>query len=243
MTPRQAQVALLSFAILAAGVAFNALVLQRKATGTAEATADKSPARTSTERGRKGAETSPAGRNHLRTSEIAPLRIARFAPDRAKIDAMPEPAEEEADSTTISAIQRELKQRNYGPLPVDGLLRPATRAAIMAFEFDRGLPLTGEASAQTLKQILLGAPASGNASGAGKVRSMHAEEIIRNAQKSLVALGYQSGAVDGRLGEDTIKAIRDFEMDKGLVPKGRVSAELVSRLSEAAAQPKAPAGR
>ena len=160
------------------------------------------------------------------------------SPDSAKIDTMPEAAEDEADSTTISAIQRELKQRNYGPLPVDGLLRPATRAAIMAFEYDRGLPLTGEASAQTLRQILLGAPASGNTSGVGKVRSVHAEEIIRNAQKSLVALGYQSGAVDGRLGEDTIKAIRDFEMDRGLVPKGRVSAEVLARLSEAAASAK-----
>jgi peptidoglycan hydrolase-like protein with peptidoglycan-binding domain len=241
MTPRQAQVALLSFAILAAGVALNALVLQRKATGTAETTADKSPARTPTERGRKGVDASPAGRNNPRTSEIAgepSLRIARFAPDSAKIDAMPEAAEDDADSTTISAIQRELKQRNYGPLPVDGLLRPATRAAIMAFEFDRGLPLTGEVSAQTLKQILLGAPASGSASGVGKVRSMHAEEIIRNAQKSLVALGYQSSAVDGRLGEDTIKAIRDFEMDRGLVPKGRVSAEVLARLNEAVASAK-----
>ena len=152
---------------------------------------------------------------------------------------MPEAAEDEADSTRISAIQRELKQRNYGPLPVDGLLRPATRAAIMAFEYDRGLPLTGQASARTLKQILLGTPANGgNAVGAGKVRSMHAEEIVRNVQKSLVALGYQSGSVDGRLGEDTIKAIRDFEMDRGLVPKGRVSAEVLARLSEAAAPAK-----
>jgi peptidoglycan hydrolase-like protein with peptidoglycan-binding domain len=67
---------------------------------------------------------------------------------------------------------------------------------------------------------------------------MHAEEIIRNAQKSLVALGYQSGAVDGRLGEDTVKAIRDFEMDRGLVPKGRVSAEVLARLNEAVASAK-----
>jgi hypothetical protein len=98
MTPRQAQVALLSFAILAAGVAFNALVLQRKATGTAEATADKSPARTPTERGRKGVDASPAGRNNPRTSEIArepSLRIARFAPIRPSRP-MPEAAEDDA---------------------------------------------------------------------------------------------------------------------------------------------------
>jgi peptidoglycan hydrolase-like protein with peptidoglycan-binding domain len=65
--------------------------------------------------------------------------------------------------------------------------------------------------------------------------------VIRSVQQWLAALGYQPGRIDGRPGEDTAKAIRDFEMDKGMVPRGRVSAELVSRLSEAAA-PK-PSGR
>jgi peptidoglycan hydrolase-like protein with peptidoglycan-binding domain len=242
MTPRQAQIALLSFALLAAGVAFNALVLQRKPGGTTEATAATGPALAPPHHTRKGQESAPASRSPQRTSETAreeqPLRIARFAPQSAKIDAMPEPPEDEPDSATIAAIQRELKQRNYGPLPVDGILRPATRAAIMAFEFDRGLPLSGQASAQTLKLILLGAPAGGSAPGAGKVRSVHAEEIVRGVQKSLVTLGYQSASPDGRLGDDTIKAIRDFEMDRGLVPKGRVSADLLSRLSEAVASTK-----
>ncbi len=242
MTPRQAQIALLSFALLAAGVTFNALVLQRKPSGAADATAATGPAPPPADRARKGQDNTPAGRGAQRTSEIAreqqPLRIARFAPQSASIDAMPEPSEDEPDSATIAAIQRELKQRNYGPLPVDGILRPATRAAIMAFEFDRGLPLTGEASAQTLKTILLGAPAGGSVAGASKVRSPHAEEIVRGVQKSLVALGYQSASPDGRLGEDTIKAIREFEMDRGLVPKGRVSADLLARLSEAVASTK-----
>ena len=67
------------------------------------------------------------------------------------------------------------------------------------------------------------------------MRSARAEQIIRSVQQWLAALGYQPGRIDGRLGEDTVKAIRDFEMDKGLVPRGRVSAELVTRLGEAAA--------
>ena len=58
--------------------------------------------------------------------------------------------------------------------------------------------------------------------------------MIRTVQQGLAALGYLVGRVDGRLGEDTVKAIRDFEMDKGLVPKGRISAELVAHLNEAA---------
>ena len=67
------------------------------------------------------------------------------------------------------------------------------------------------------------------------MRSGHAEQVLRAVQQWLAALGYQPGRTDGRPGEETVKAIRDFEMDKGLVPRGRVSAELVARLSEAAA--------
>ncbi len=37
------------------------------------------------------------------------------------------------------------------------------------------------------------------------------------------------------LGEATVQAIREFEVDKGLVPRGRITADLVRRLSEAAA--------
>jgi peptidoglycan hydrolase-like protein with peptidoglycan-binding domain len=234
MTPRQARFALLSFAAVAAGIAFNVLVLQRRPASMNEAAADKAAAAPID---RRKSRLAPAVTGSRRTSEATSkepsLRIARFAPDSVILGAMPEPAEDEADSTTISAIQRELKQRSYGPLPVDGFLRPATRAAIMAFEFDRGLPLTGEASPQTLKLILLGTPARDTVAGSGKVGSIHAEGIVRSVQKSLSALGYRPGAADGRLGEDTTKAIRDFEMDRGLVPKGRVSAELLARLSEA----------
>jgi peptidoglycan hydrolase-like protein with peptidoglycan-binding domain len=234
MTPRQARLALLSFAVIAAGIAFNVLVLQRRPADVHEAAADKTVA-APTDRGK--VRTAPPATGNRRTSEIdgeqRSFRIARFAPDSAFIGAVPDPAEDETDSTTISAIQRELKQRDYGPLPVDGFLRPATRAAIMAFEFDRGLPLTGEASPQTLKLILLGTPPRGAAAGAGRVGSIHAEEIIRGVEKSLAALGYRPGATEGRLEEETIKAIRDFEMDRGLVPKGRISADLLARLSEA----------
>jgi peptidoglycan hydrolase-like protein with peptidoglycan-binding domain len=239
MTPRQAQLALLSFAIVAAGIVLNVLVLQRKPAGTAAATADRGAAAAS-DRVRRLSATAPAVRNPPPVSalprEEPSLRIARFAPDPERLAAAPEAAaEDDADNATIGAIQRELKQRNYGPLPVDGFLRPATRAAIMAFEFDRGLPLTGEASGETLKLILLGAPASGGGRSAGEVRSVHAEGIVRNVQKALSALGYQPGAADGRLGEETIKAIRDFEMDRGQVPKGRVSAGLLAQLAEAQA--------
>ena len=37
-------------------------------------------------------------------------------------------------------------------------------------------------------------------------------------------------------GEDTLRAVREFELDKGLAAKGRISAEVLMRLTDAAAQ-------
>jgi peptidoglycan hydrolase-like protein with peptidoglycan-binding domain len=54
---------------------------------------------------------------------------------------------------------------------------------------------------------------------------------VRLVQQRLGALGYQPGPSDGQLQEATMRAIRDFELDKGLVPKGRVSAEVLAQLA------------
>ena len=238
MTPGQARVALLSFLLVTAGVAINALFLQAGPVPARKAVAERASTRPTADRGAKAGEAATGRRSGSLWSspEEQALRIARFAADPGKIDPAPAGPDDAADTETIRAIQRELKLRGYGPVAADGLITLTTRAAIMAFEHDQGMALSGEASDRLLKRILLGAadPTSADSSGAGRVRSGHAEQVIRAVQQWLAALGYQPGRVDGRLGEELVKAIRDFEMDKGLVPRGRVSSELVARLSEAA---------
>ena len=236
MTPGQARVALLSFLLVSVGVATNALFLQARPPAGGKVTAERaSSTRPAPDRAGKVGEVPTLRRSGL--PEEQALRIARFAPDLAKIDPAPAGPDETADTETVRAIQRELKLRGYGPLAGDGVIGLTTRAAIMAFEHDHAMALSGEASERLLKRILLGAadPAGADIPGAGRVGSNNAEQVIRSVQQWLAALGYQPGRIDGRPGEETVKAIRDFEMDKGLVPKGRVSAELVMRLSEAAA--------
>jgi peptidoglycan hydrolase-like protein with peptidoglycan-binding domain len=244
MTPGQARIALLSFLLVTTGVAVNALFLQTR-TGVATKAAIERPAvRPPADRGRKSSEALRTDRSKSGPPQVTvgeqPLRIARFAPDSSKLD-IPQAPQGDADMATIGAIQRELKSRGYGPIAGDGVMGLTTRAGIMAFEYDHGLGLTGEASEELLKRILLGASAGIEPAGPAKVKSVQAEQVIRTVQQRLAALGYRIGRVDGWLGEDTVKAIRDFEMDKGLVPKGRICAELVARLSDAAAAK--PSGR
>ncbi len=243
MTPRQARIVLCSFLLLAAGVVINALYFQSKPTiASSRAIVERMPARAEPERARKMADLPPSTRKTPPSEERA-ARVGRLKPDSAVADVAPAAPDGEADPQTIRAVQRELKQRGYGPLTTDGVMRLATRAAIMAYEHDQKLPLTGEASEGLLKRILLGASAAADFPSVPKAHSRHAESIIRSVQQWLAALGYQPGRADGRIGEDTVRALREFEMDKGLVPKGRISAEIVVRLTEAVQPPKPTAGR
>ena len=234
MTPGQARIALLSFLLVSAGVVTNALFLQARPPVAGKGAGERASTRPAPDKAGKLGETPMTRRSGL--PEEPALRIARFAPDHGKIDPAPAGPDGSADAETIRAIQRELKLRGYGPVPGDGVIGLTTRAAIMAFEHDHAMALSGEASERLLKRILLGAtdPGSADSAGAGKVRSGHAEQVIRSVQQWLAALGYQPGRIDGRPGEETVRAIRDFEMDKGLVPRGRISAELVVRLGESA---------
>ncbi|KAB2919595.1 MAG: peptidoglycan-binding protein [Hyphomicrobiaceae bacterium] len=245
MTPRQARIVLCSFLLLAAGVVINALYFQSKPASIASrAIVERTPARVEPERARKTSDPPQSTRSKAPSSEERPARVGRLKPDAAVVDVAPAAPEGEADPQTIRAVQREIKQRGYGPLVADGVMRLAARAAIMAYEHDQKLPLTGEASEALLKRILLGASAAAaDLQGVSKAQSRHAESIIRSVQQWLAALGYQPGRADGRMGEDTVRALREFEMDKGLVPKGRISAEIVVRLTEALQPPKTASGR
>ena len=245
MTPGQARYALLSFFLVTIGVAINALFFQSRPAAPTNAVMERAPSRPAVDRGRKAPHPARPGRAGPRGPASAaadqPLHIARFALASGRIDGTPDTPQEDADAETVRAIERELAARGYGPLAGDGGVSLATRAAIMAFEHDQGLALTGVASERMLKRILLGASAGMDMAGAGKVRSAQAEGVVRTVQQRLSTLGYRLGEIDGRLGADTVKAIGDFEMDQGQVPRGRICAELMARLSQAAAPAKSAA--
>jgi peptidoglycan hydrolase-like protein with peptidoglycan-binding domain len=159
-----------------------------------------------------------------------PIRSARVIPDAAVAIPLPLAPVSDGDSDTIRSIQKELTTRKYGPLVVNGQSGPLTQAAIMGWEFDHSLALTGEASVRTLKRITEGAPKPTDPH-ARKIRSVEAESVVTKVQHALTALGYAPGKIDGRLGTDTERAMRLFESDSGMEPSGRVSAELFTNLA------------
>lgn len=163
----------------------------------------------------------------------AEVRLGQFE----SVPAAAQPAQQPVtaaglDPDVVRAVQRELAQRGYSPGHGDGSAHSITRAAVMAYEHDHGLPLTGEPSEALLKSILFGLPATGGTPSVPP--SAPATEIIRTVQQSLATLGYGVRSVDGLLGEETTRAIRRFEQKQGLPQTGRISGPLLVKLSDAA---------
>jgi peptidoglycan hydrolase-like protein with peptidoglycan-binding domain len=226
MTPGQARGALAGFALVLAGATVNAIYLQQ---GERAPLRDvRQPSRPE----RKPVVAAPPA--HGGAAPEAPLRIARFAPAPPPLPAR---VGASADPETVRAIQRELAARGFGPLPSDGNLDLATRAAIIAYQQDQRLALTATPSEDLLRRLVLGTPAGTAAPGeeapAAQGVTTEAEAVLASMQRSLVRLGYRPGRADGQLGEETARAIHDFEVDRGMVPKGRITAELVRQLEAA----------
>ena len=54
---------------------------------------------------------------------------------------------------TIAAGQRALVKLGYGPMKADGVMGPGTRQSIERFERERQLPVTGEFSGRTAREL------------------------------------------------------------------------------------------
>jgi lytic murein transglycosylase len=57
---------------------------------------------------------------------------------------------------------------------------------------------------------------------------------VQEIQQRLTALGFDSGGTDGRVGKDTMAAIRKFQIKVGMKPDGYAGVKLLARLREAA---------
>ena len=128
-------------------------------------------------------------------------------------------------------VQTVLAARGYEPGAADGHAGPITRAAILAFEHDHGLAATAEASEPLLAALRApGRPVSGGARWQRPTEA--ATNLVRAVQQLLIAAGYLKGQPSGVPDAATIAAIRAFEAAHQLAPTGRISAQLMTRLSQ-----------
>jgi peptidoglycan hydrolase-like protein with peptidoglycan-binding domain len=218
MTPQNSRRVLTVFVLLSTGAIVNILVMQPMGSRSANSRVGKPDVLRDT----APAPTTPSSAPTATANPTAPLANATGDnPD------------------TVTAIQRELAARDYDLGAPDGIANPTTRAAIMAWEHDNGLPLTGEPTAAVLKAIILGTDTTTTAQITSELKALprgrepRTQQLIRSVQQALADLGYVLGAASGVMNEDTARAIREFEQEQSLPPTGRVSATLVTRLARA----------
>jgi peptidoglycan hydrolase-like protein with peptidoglycan-binding domain len=226
MLPNRLTLQLLAFLMLSGGVAANVFLLQSSGRGVETAQVSESAAWNmaaveTAEFGDTGSIGRPGGQpgNQLKGLNLSALGAANPTSKAAS------PAE------VTRAVQRELQIRGYETGGRDGVAGVMTRGAIMAFEYDHGLPLTARPSQELLKTIILGESGKRPGGKSGKAETAEAQDVIRSVQRSLAKLGYKAGSANGKLTPETTRAVRAFEVDQGLPETGRVSGPLISRLA------------
>jgi peptidoglycan hydrolase-like protein with peptidoglycan-binding domain len=134
----------------------------------------------------------------------------------------------------LKAVQRELAARGYDVGPEDGKLSDRTAAAISSYQKGQGLPITGVATDELLRHILLGGSVQPVAGATGSVKPDGAkpeeDTKLKAVQKILADLGYAPGPVDGALGGKTIRAITTFQRDRKIAETGKITPELLREL-------------
>lgn len=163
---------------------------------------------------------------------------------------MPPAARMEASPALVRDIQLALLQKNIYLGPVDGVSGRMTRQAIADFEKAAGLPVTGNPSAKLLARLQMTTigTASQPQSESLPVEKPRANETppaspavdndVARVQGALNRLGYGPLDVDGLMGAATAKAIRDFELNRGLPITGKISDRLIGVLVSIGGMPR-----
>jgi peptidoglycan hydrolase-like protein with peptidoglycan-binding domain len=150
-------------------------------------------------------------------------------------DLPPLEAEKGGPQLVVRAVQRELAARGFDVGPADGTATEKTKSAIAAYQKAHDLPVTGVATDELLRHILLGTPAQ-PAGATGSVAAKAGQTAVKDVsnvkavQKVLADLGYAPGPVDGTLGGATARAISAFQHDRKMPETGRISPELLGEL-------------
>ncbi|MSO71299.1 MAG: peptidoglycan-binding protein [Alphaproteobacteria bacterium] len=171
-----------------------------------------------------------------RTSLLA-VALALMTSVSAHADIAVEEMAPELRLVFVRNIQQELIARGYLIGTADGAAGPKTRAAILDYQREAGLELTGKASKDLLDHLKFALP---------RISAPHAPapypppEMVRNIQSELARRGYYSGAVDGKTGPTTRAAVRAFQQDAGVPLTGALDERLLSEVRLAGAAIRSP---
>jgi peptidoglycan hydrolase-like protein with peptidoglycan-binding domain/DNA invertase Pin-like site-specific DNA recombinase len=122
-------------------------------------------------------------------------------------------------SPQVRALQRRLQQLNQRPGPVDGLYGPLTRGAVQRFQAGHGLVRDGVVGPRTRRAMRHPRANEMLRSGVG-YELRNGSPPVRRLQRGLRRLGQNPGAIDGRYGPLTQRAVERIQAHSGLSVDG-----------------------
>jgi hypothetical protein len=229
MTPLRARLTLLAIMALFLATAGNALFLQERA---------RTPSTMWS--GRLPPEKPTVTSNTLEAASL-PAAPPVQAPEAQPAAPQPAPSQpshtqppaEPASQRLLAALQRELGRHGYaGQLQAQA---NGLRLAVLAYEFDNSLPLTGEPTEGLLKLVLFDLNQAPR--GAFADRAEANPRLVIEIQKALLGLGFFRGGLSGRMDLWTSEAVKDFERHRGLMLTGRLAEATLLELVSYSGQP------
>lgn len=143
-----------------------------------------------------------------------------------------EPAAAAVDRAVMQA-QRQLASLGAYSGRASGVLDQITRDAIMRYQRENSLAMSGKPDAQFLEHLQYIYHIHQASTATGSITPVVDDRSVARAQRELQKLGYDPGPVDGKLGAKTIDAIRLFQADMQLPADGALSPALLDRLAPA----------
>ena len=130
----------------------------------------------------------------------------------------------EREPSLVLLAQRELASLGLYNGVADGLAGADTREAVRKYQALNGLAVTGAVTRPVLDHIQF----ASRLKDAGNTSL-----VVHKVQSALAKLGYSPGKIDGRLGAQTMIAIRTFEADRGWPITGEMTDALLQELDGA----------
>ena len=129
----------------------------------------------------------------------------------------------------VRDIQRRLTGLGF-PVDADGTYGEGTVAAVTQFQASRGVPADGIVGPETWRALVEAGFRLGDRMLYRRSPMMRGDDVSR-LQRSLGSLGFDAGKVDGLFGPDTLRALLDFQRNRGMAEDGIAGREVVEELT------------
>ena len=132
---------------------------------------------------------------------------------------------EELQKSRIKTVQNLLEKNSFDPGSIDGKMGWRTRDAIKEFQKAKKLKVSGYIDTKTWAE--LNQPIKKDKKSISKQ-----PKNIREMQLALKRAGFDPGAIDGKMGAKTKRALMAFQKSKGLAVSGILDDKTAKELEE-----------